>query len=171
MGSCCLRLHVAKSLTSFKLCATELPTTCNRVCKRAQQKISNNVASVCTGLTLYYVVNSKNRRDESKQVSFHQFRRVDLLEVLGWFQAFQRLLPPCRTSIKGNSWTQHEMKTMKVPCSMHALPPYDKKICLEECTKEQIQNLPFPSLHQKCCRTLEGEFLYIFNISTKIKQI
>ena len=80
-------------------------------------------------------------------------------------------LPPCRTSIKGNSWTQHEMKTMKVPCSMHALPPYNKKICLEECTKEQIQNLPFPSLHQKCCRTLEGEFLYIFNISTKIKQI
>ena len=27
--------------------------------------------------------------------------------------------------------------------------------------KEQIQNLPFPSLHQKCCGTLEGEFLYI----------
>ena len=66
-------------------------------------------------------------------------------------------LPPCRTSIKGNSWTQHEMETMKAPWSMSALPPYNKEICLEECTKEQIQSLPFPSLHQKCCGTLEGE--------------
>ena len=29
-------------------------------------------------------------------------------------------LPPCRTSIKGNSWTQHEMETMKAPWSMSA---------------------------------------------------
>ena len=70
-------------------------------------------------------------------------------------------LPPCRTSIKGNSWTQHEMETMKAPWSMSALPPYNKEICLEECTKEQIQSLPFPSLHQKCCETLEGEFFCI----------
>ena len=70
-------------------------------------------------------------------------------------------LPPCRTSIKGNSWTQHEMETMKAPWSMSALPPYNKEICLEECTKEQIQSLPFPSLHQKCCGTLEGEFFCI----------
>ena len=70
-------------------------------------------------------------------------------------------LPPCRTSIKGNSWTQHEMETIKAPWSMSALPPYNKEICLEECTKEQIQSLPFPSLHQKCCGTLEGEFFCI----------
>ena len=70
-------------------------------------------------------------------------------------------LPPCRTSIKGNSWTQHEMETMKAPWSMSALPPYNKEICLEECTKEQIQSLPFPSLHQKCCGTLDGEFFCI----------
>ena len=70
-------------------------------------------------------------------------------------------LPPCRTSIKGNSWTQHEMETMKAPWSMSALPPYNKEICLEECTKEQSQSLPFPSLHQKCCGTLEGEFFCI----------
>ena len=70
-------------------------------------------------------------------------------------------LPPCRTSIKGNSWTQHEMETMKAPWSMSALPQYNKEICLEECTKEQIQSLPFPSLHQKCCGTLEGEFFCI----------
>ena len=56
------------------------------------------------------------------------------------------------------------METMKAPCSMRALPPYNKEICLEECTKEKIQNLPFPSLHQRCGGTLEGEFLYIFNI-------
>ena len=89
IGSCCLCLHVAKSLTGFKLCATELPTTCNRVCKWTQQITSNNVGSVCTEFTLYYVVNFINRRDESKQVSFHQFQRVVLLEVVGWFQAFQ----------------------------------------------------------------------------------
>ena len=89
IGSCCLCLHVAKSLTGFKLCATELPTTCNRVCKWTQQITSNNVGSVFTEFTLYYVVNFINRRDESKQVSFHQFQRVVLLEVVGWFQAFQ----------------------------------------------------------------------------------
>ena len=50
------------------------------------------------------------------------------------------------------------METMKVPCSMRALPPYNKEIFLEECTKEQIQNLPFSSLHQKGCGTLDGEF-------------
>ena len=34
VGSCCIRLYVAKSLTGFKLCAT----TCNRVSKRTQQR-------------------------------------------------------------------------------------------------------------------------------------
>ena len=38
---CCVRLHGAKSLTGFKLCAT----TCNRVCKRTQHVTSNNVGS------------------------------------------------------------------------------------------------------------------------------
>ena len=34
VGSCCIRLYVAKSFTGFKLCAT----TCNRVSKRTQQR-------------------------------------------------------------------------------------------------------------------------------------
>ena len=34
VGSCCVRLYVAKSLTGFKLCAA----TCNRVSKRTQQR-------------------------------------------------------------------------------------------------------------------------------------
>ena len=34
VGSCCIRLYVAKSLTGFKLCAT----TCNRISKRTQQQ-------------------------------------------------------------------------------------------------------------------------------------
>ena len=34
-----------KSLTRFKLCATILPTTRNRVCKRTQHVTANNVAS------------------------------------------------------------------------------------------------------------------------------
>ena len=38
VGSCCVRLHGAKSLTGFKLCAITIPNntqqqTCNRVCK------------------------------------------------------------------------------------------------------------------------------------------
>ena len=41
VGSCCVCLHGAKSLTGFKLCAT----TCNRVCKRTQHVTSNNVGS------------------------------------------------------------------------------------------------------------------------------
>ena len=45
VGSCCVRLHLDKRLTVFKLCLT----TCNRVCKRTQHVPSNNVASVCTG--------------------------------------------------------------------------------------------------------------------------
>ena len=46
VGSCCVRLHVAKSLTGFKLSATtELPTTCNRLCKRTQHLTSNSVGS------------------------------------------------------------------------------------------------------------------------------
>ena len=40
-GSCCIRLHEAKSLTHFKVCAT----TCNRVCKRTQHVTYNNVGS------------------------------------------------------------------------------------------------------------------------------
>ena len=38
---CYVRLHGAKSLTGFKLCAT----TCNRMCKRTQHVTSNNVGS------------------------------------------------------------------------------------------------------------------------------
>ena len=40
-GSCCIRLHEAKSLTRFKLCST----TCNRVCKRTQHVTPNNIGS------------------------------------------------------------------------------------------------------------------------------
>ena len=57
-----------------------------------QMDTTDNIQQCCVhlrGLTLYYVVNSKTRRDESKQVSFHQFQRAVLLEVVGWFQAFQ----------------------------------------------------------------------------------
>ena len=57
-----------------------------------QTDATENIQQCCVrlhGAYYYYVVNSKNRRDDSKQVSFHQFRRVDLLKVLGWFQAFQ----------------------------------------------------------------------------------
>ena len=46
VGSCCVRLHVPKSLTGFKLFATtELPTTRNRLCKRTQHLTSNSVGS------------------------------------------------------------------------------------------------------------------------------
>ena len=47
-GSCCVRLHAAKSLTGFKLCAT----TCNRVWKRTQHVTSNNVGSCWPTLLL-----------------------------------------------------------------------------------------------------------------------
>ena len=40
-GSCCIRLHEAKSLTRFKLCST----TYNRVCKRTQHVTPNNIGS------------------------------------------------------------------------------------------------------------------------------
>ena len=52
IGSCYICLHVAKSLTGFKLCTTT-PNTGqhgSRVCKQTQHTTSNNVASVCTGL-------------------------------------------------------------------------------------------------------------------------
>ena len=47
-GSCCIRLHEAKSLTRFKLCAT----TCNRVCKRTQQVTPNNIRSCWPTMTV-----------------------------------------------------------------------------------------------------------------------
>ena len=53
IGSCCVCLHVAKSLTGFKLCATTPNNTWqhgSRVCKQTQHTTSNNVAPVCTGL-------------------------------------------------------------------------------------------------------------------------
>ena len=84
VGSCCLCLHVAKSLTGFKLWATELPTTRNNMQEGVQMDTTDNIQQCCVhlrGLTLYYVVNSKTRRDESKQVSFHQFQRAVLLDV------------------------------------------------------------------------------------------
>ena len=40
-GSCCVRLHVAKSLNGFKLCTT----TCNSECKQTRHVTSNNVGS------------------------------------------------------------------------------------------------------------------------------
>ena len=43
VGSCCVRLHVAKSLTGFKLCAST-PNNTQR-CKRIQHVTSNNVGS------------------------------------------------------------------------------------------------------------------------------
>ena len=42
VGSCCVRLYVAKSLTGFKLCAT----TCNRVSKRTQQRQRRHSKSI-----------------------------------------------------------------------------------------------------------------------------
>ena len=57
VGSCCVRLHVAKSLTGFKLCATtpnntqqgvQTDATCN--IQQGWELVANNVASVCTGL-------------------------------------------------------------------------------------------------------------------------
>ena len=47
-----VRLHGAKSLTGFKLCATTPNNTqqhATLVCKRSQHVTSNNVASVCSG--------------------------------------------------------------------------------------------------------------------------
>ena len=49
-----------------------------------QMDTTDNIQQCCVRLrwlTLYYVVNSKTRRDESKQVSFHQFQRAVLLDV------------------------------------------------------------------------------------------
>ena len=46
--SCCVHLHMAKSLTSFKLCATtpnNIATKCNRMCQRTQHVTFNNVGS------------------------------------------------------------------------------------------------------------------------------
>ena len=55
VGSCCVHLHMAKSLISFKLCATtpnntqqhcnNIATTCNRVCQWTQHVTFNNVES------------------------------------------------------------------------------------------------------------------------------
>ena len=56
-GSCCVRLHVAKSLTGFKLCATTPNNAQQHVQKDAKCNIqqcwkllANIVASVCTWL-------------------------------------------------------------------------------------------------------------------------
>ena len=52
VGSCYVRLHVAKSLTGFKLCATtpnntrQGATICNGVCKRTQHVTSNMLGVV-----------------------------------------------------------------------------------------------------------------------------
>ena len=46
----------AKSLTDFKLCATtpnKAQQHDDRVCKRTQHVTSNNVASICTGVTVH----------------------------------------------------------------------------------------------------------------------
>ena len=57
VGGCCVRLHVTKSLTGFKLCATtpnntqqgvQTNATCN--IQQSWELLANNVASVCTGL-------------------------------------------------------------------------------------------------------------------------
>ena len=53
VGSFIVRLHVAKSVTGFKLCATTPNNTQQHEqgvqIKRTQHLISNNIASVCTG--------------------------------------------------------------------------------------------------------------------------
>ena len=46
---CCVRLHVPKSLTGFKLYATSANVVVI-LCKRTQHVGPNNVASVCMGL-------------------------------------------------------------------------------------------------------------------------
>ena len=54
---CCVRLQKVSPVSNF---AQELPTTCNRVCKRTQHVTSNNiwgllvnnVGSVCTELKI-----------------------------------------------------------------------------------------------------------------------
>ena len=72
VGSCCVRLHGAKSLTGFKFCAITIPNntqqqTCNRVCKRTPLVTSNNdVASVSTGL---YTVMARVHVDRSFAVA------------------------------------------------------------------------------------------------------
>ena len=46
--SCCVHLHIAESLSSFKLCATtpnNITTKCNRMCQRTQHVTFNNVGS------------------------------------------------------------------------------------------------------------------------------
>ena len=63
VGSCCVRLRVAKSLTGFKLRATT-PTTLNNMQQGVQtdatcniqqywELLTDNVASVCTGIYLF----------------------------------------------------------------------------------------------------------------------
>ena len=56
VGSCCIRLYVAKSLTGFKRCATtsnnmqqgvQTDATCN--IQQSWELLVNDVASVCTG--------------------------------------------------------------------------------------------------------------------------
>ena len=55
VGSCCIPLYVAKSLTGFKLCAStnmqqgvQTDATCN--IQLSWEFLANDVASVCTGL-------------------------------------------------------------------------------------------------------------------------
>ena len=57
IGSCCVRLCVAKSLTGFKLCATtrnnmqqgvQTDATCN--IQQSWELLANDVAPACTGL-------------------------------------------------------------------------------------------------------------------------
>ena len=57
VGSCCIRLYVAKSLTGFKRCVTtsnnmqqgvQTDATCN--IQQSWELLVNDVASVCTGL-------------------------------------------------------------------------------------------------------------------------
>ena len=59
--SCYVRLHVAKSLTSFKLCATTpnimqqgVQTDAMYTIQQCWELLANNVASVCTGLKRHY---------------------------------------------------------------------------------------------------------------------
>ena len=75
VGTCCVCLHVAKSLTGFKLCTItpnntqQHATACNRVCKRTQHVTYNNVGSClpkmlrprfARGTTLHFVTNFVN---------------------------------------------------------------------------------------------------------------
>ena len=73
-GSCHVRLHIAKSLTGFKLCSStpnkpkqhELGVQKDATCDIEQcwELLANNVASVCTRLKLKVILHRTIRNDD-----------------------------------------------------------------------------------------------------------